>query len=563
MTCPSRLSCYSLILAALVCASGIVQGQTPDAKSKGTGSIAGRVTVGAKGASGITVGAFGGDIYPRRAAVQTTTDSEGRYRLFGLAAGTYQVSTLAPTLVTGATNNSPYGSGKMILLAASESVEDVDFKLSRGAVITGRITDEEGKPVIEERINLEPVMPPGGPNMQMSQQYNYGPMYQTDDRGIYRIYGLLPGRFKVSVGNENGGFSGSSGRGTFAQTFYGDTNDAAKAAVVELSEGSEAPNIDIRLGHRTATFSVAGRVINSENGEPVAGVRPTYGRISKANSGSGSFFGGLPTNPRGEFRFDGLEPGHYTIYVSSRFDGGDFYSDPIVFDVVDRDVTDLELKALRGLTLSGVVVVESDSNKNLLAQLGRLTITAGVRTTANPPTNSSGSTTVAADGSFRITGLAPGKASLFIYTADNPNSRRFPPTRVEGDGVDQTQGVDLQVGHSVSNLRVIISYGTGVIRGAVKFENGSPPPEARMYVAIKRDGRPLERGITTDARGHFVITDIPPGNYEVNLNLGFYAPGLQTSQNIRQPLKQFVTVADDTEVEVNFTVDLKPKEGGP
>ncbi|MDX6557452.1 MAG: hypothetical protein QOF72_501, partial [Blastocatellia bacterium] len=171
MTCPSRLSCYSLILAALVCTSGIVQGQTPDAKSKGTGSIAGRVTVGAKGASGITVGAFGGDIYPRRAAVQTTTDSEGRYRLFGLAPGTYQVSTLAPTLVTGATNNSPYGTGKMILLAASESVEDVDFKLSRGAVITGRITDEEGKPVIEERVNLEPVVPPGGPNMQMSQQY--------------------------------------------------------------------------------------------------------------------------------------------------------------------------------------------------------------------------------------------------------------------------------------------------------------------------------------------------------------------------------------------------------
>jgi hypothetical protein len=25
-------------------------------------------------------------------------------------------------------------------------------------------------------------------------------MYQTDDRGVYRIYGLLAGKYKVSVG---------------------------------------------------------------------------------------------------------------------------------------------------------------------------------------------------------------------------------------------------------------------------------------------------------------------------------------------------------------------------
>ena len=67
-----------------------------------------------------------------------------------------------------------------------------------------------------------------------------------------------------------------------------------------------------------------------------------------------------------------------------------------------------------------------------------------------------------------------------------------------------------------------------------------------------------------DARGHFLIPDLPPGNYEVTLNVGFYGPTVQPPPRPRQqPQKQFVTVADDAEVEVNFTVDLKPKEGGP
>jgi len=390
-------------------------------------------------------------------------------------------------------------------------------------------------------------------------------IFQTDDRGIYRLYGLPAGRYKVSVGtNPNGGFSGNSARGYFPQTFYGDTNDATKATIVEVVEGDEATNIDIRLGHRAMTFSIAGRVVDSETGEPVAGIRPTYGRIAKDDSSSGSYMGGMPTTSRGEFRFDGLEPGHYAVFASSRFDGGDYYSESINFDVVDHDVTNLEIKAIRGLTLSGVVLLDSDTSKNALAQLGSLRIVAGVRSPSNSPASSTnGTSLVAPDGSFRIGGLRPGKALIYVYPADNSNPRRFSLGRVERDGVEQTQGVDLPSGQSVSNVRVFISYGTGVIRGTVKFENGSPPPDARIYVGLQRNGRPVDRGAQSDARGRFLITDIPPGNYEVVLNLGFSSPAPQPPPRPRAPLKQFVTVADDTEVEVTFTVDLKPTEGGP
>ena len=572
MTSLSRLLCFSVILigVVLVWAPAGTHAQSADAKSRGTASISGKVMLGGKAAAGIPVAVIGSDPGIRRAAAQATTDDEGRYRLLGLSAAQYQVMALAPSLIPAEGNNNYpfYGAAKTVLLSAGESVEDVDLKLVRGAVITGRVTDEEGKPVVEERIELQQADEKGAQGRQMSNlsPMNYQ-MFQTDDRGIYRLYGLPAGRYKISVGsNPNGGFSSSGARGYFPQTFYPDTNDATKAAVVEISEGGEAANIDIRLGHRSETFSVAGRVVDSESGQPVPGIRPTYGRISKENPGSGAYLTGLPTNSQGEFRFDGLEPGHYTIYASSRYDGGDFYSEPIVFDIVDHSVTDLELKAIRGLTISGFVVPESDSSKYTLSQLGGLRITASVRTTSNPPTNNSGSAMVAADGSFRIGGMGPGKASLYLYYAENPNSRRFSLTRIERDGVvvDQRQGFDLQAGESISDLRVFVSYGTGVIRGIVKFENGSFPADTLMYVGLQRQGHQLnDRGTQTDTRGHFLITDLAPGEYEVILNIRPSTPMLQPPPRPQAALKQFVTVADDAEAEVTLTVDLKPKEGGP
>lgn len=571
MTSLSRLLCFALITSSVVMVSARVDAvaQTSDPKSsKGNGSISGKVTLGGKAAAGIPVAAFGTDPNSRRALAKTTTDSEGHYRLFGLAAATYQVMPLTPSFVPAERNLTAgypyYGASKTILLSTGESVEDIDLKLVRGAVITGRITDEEGKPVIEERVELQPAGETGQRGQMSPISMNYQ-MFQTDDRGIYRLYGLPAGRYKVSVGtNPNAGFSGSGARGYFPQTFYPDTTDTTKATIVEVGEGDEASNIDIRLGHRATTFSIAGRVVDSETREPVAGIRPTYGRVAKDDPNSGAYMSGMPTTARGEFRFDGLEPGHYAVFASSRFDGGDYYSESIIFDVVDHDVTNLEIKAIRGLTLSGVVLPDSDTNKNALAQLGSLRIVAGVRSASNSPGSSTnGSSLVAPDGSFRISGLRPGKALLYVSSTDNSNGRRFSLSRIERDGVDQTQGVELPSGQSVSNVQVFISYGTGVIRGTVKFENGSPPADARIYVGLQRNGRSVDRGAQGDARGRFLIPDIPPGNYEVVLNLGYYTPQPQPPPRPRVPLKQFVTVADDSEVEVTFTVDLKPKEGGP
>jgi protocatechuate 3,4-dioxygenase beta subunit len=569
MTSLSRLICFSLILtiAVLLCTSSNTSAQTTDPKPKPVGSISGRAIIGGKGAPGIAVVAYGGDSFNRRAVAQATTDAEGRYRLFGLAAGTYQVAALAPNYAA-AEPASPssfgpnMGLSKNIVMAAAENVEDVDLKLVRGGVITGRVKDAEGKPVVEQQVGLTLVDENGAPaKTQLSMSYNYQ-MYQTDDRGIYRIYGLPAGHYKVSVGSDSsrGAFSIGS-RNYYQQTFFGDVSDQAKATVIELSEGAETGNIDIQVGRRGETYSATGRIVDADSGQPVPGIRYMYGAAPRNQPYFAGGYVGIPTNARGEFRIDGLEPGRYGVSVSANFDSVDVYSDPAFFEVTDGDVSNIEVKATHGLSLSGVVVTDGITNKDVLAQVTLMRISASVASTSTPQTFNSGSSLIAGDGSFTINGLRPGKAGLFLSSFGSPGIKGLAITRVERDGVDVTRALDLKADQPLTNLRVILVYGTGSIRGTVNFQNGTPP--SRVFIGARREESSIANYNTQlDSRGRFLISNLPAGTYELTLNI-LYVASQQQPQRRPPPPKQFVTVADDAEAEVTFTVNLKPGEGGP
>ena len=554
-----RLMCCSLILAteAIFCSGSIAPDQTPDVKPKPTGSISGRVTLGGSPAEGSPVVAVSGQTVNRRdAAARSVTDSEGRYRLSELLPGQYQIWAVTPGLIAEPgplpRYGSPYfGSIQNIILSANEDLSDIDMKLVRGAVITGRVTDAENKPVAEERVSLQLVDENGAPSRFGSPVSSNDQMYQTDDRGVYRIYGLAGGRYKVAVGYDVS--DGIVRGGRRRRTFYPDVNDQSKAAIVELKEGGEANNIDIKVGSAPQTYTLSGRVIDAETGLPIprAGVRFTLVR-----QGQGpplpSF--GIQADERGEFSFDGFASGHYSALATSEFYGGNFYGDPVNFEVVDHNVSGLELKAVQGLSVSGVVVADGIMTKDLLTLLPGLRIFARVASGANNQVSTGGNSMVAPDGSFQVNGLRPGHVTIDAYPAA-PTYTRPSIARIEHDGIGVNQGFDIQ--QSVSGLRIIINYGTGAIRGTVRLEGGASLADSRIYVNSKREGERDGTSIVVDARGHFVIKNLAPGTYEVTVQTGFgggaapYRPAL--------PQKQLVSVTNGSESEVTFVVDLTPR----
>ena len=560
------------LIAALLFTFAVAPGQaTKDANPPRTGSISGHVLINNKAAAGLEVAAFGGDSLNRRVATaQAKTDSEGYYHLSGLPAANYQVTTFTPNMI--AADNvpqSPMGYGyfaasKTVLLAAGEDVTEIDLKLARGCVITGRVTDADDKPIVEERISLQPIAENGQPPPRLPMQIS-GTVYQTDDRGVYRIYGLSPGRYRVSVGQSNSAGIINSPAGFYVLTYHPDTTDIARATVIDLAAGAEATNVDIKVGRRGETHEITGRVVDAETQLPLSGVR--VGVQIVRDQGGYSTSSGNTTRADGSFTVSGVTIGRYGVYLASENGDSDFYSDPVVVNVVDQDVGGIEVRALRGASISGSVAPENMELKELLRQVPGLRVSANVMPPdgrMTPTTiRSFGSAPVAADGSFTITGLRPGRAMLGIDSRDG--SKRPSLVKVTVGGIGVTQGFEIER-QPVSGVQLVVAYGTGIIRGSVTVQGGALT-DYRTEIICRRDGARTYSGggAYLDARGHFTIKGLAPGSYDCGVQFGLMAPPIQGRPVSRPPQipHQQVTVSNDVETEVTFLVDLTPKGVGP
>ena len=561
MRSPDRLP---LLLVVLVAGSSFCLAQTP--AKEPTASIVGHVTMGGKAAPGVTVVAtLRNSFFDNKTVAKTTTDEDGNYKLVSLAAGRFTIMPLAKSFVVaiGAAYKDP---AQVVNVTEGEAVTKIDFALVRGGVITGRITDAEGHPLIGERVSIvqKDAQPDAGPQMLMLG----GRRNQTDDRGIYRVYGLGPGNYKVSVGQESpaGGAASIMGMGgsQYVKTFYPGVEDESRATIIEIKEGTEAKNVDITVNKPGSGYSVTGRVIDADSGAPVAS---TYIGISSLDESGkqvgGMNFTGNQSDANGKFRMEGLRPGHYSTYTFAAGQENSTYSEPVTFDVADSDVTGIEIKLRRGATINGVAVVENNSDPAVAALLQTAHLYAYVEQKGTPAP-SYGQSQIAADGSFHMSGLAPGKARIGMQGFPTP-PKGLTMVRTELDGLDQKDGIEIASGAQVNGVRLVFAYGTGSIRGDVKLEGGSLPEGTSLRVVIRSvagDPRRFIRYGELDARYHFVVENIPPGNYELAVSEVKPMSGGKLVPPV-ELLKQPVTVANGAEVTVNLVVDLTEKGGQP
>ena len=552
-----RSSTARAVIAALaiIVSSVSLFAQTQSAAKtvKATGSVAGRVTIKNKPASGVAVGLRKPENYsPFESFPRAITDQDGNYKITNVVAGAYDVIPGAPAFILS-DNNNPRG--RSIVVGDGENVENINFALVRGGVITGKITDADQRPVIQQQVRLFRAEPPD-PRAQPGRVTFPVNTVSTDDRGIYRMFGLTPGRYKVSIGrgDETSGSFNPIGRISYREVFYPDATEQAKAAVIEVSEGSEATNIDITLGRPIETFSATGSVIDGERGQPVPNVRFTMQRLIGERS---EFMPVLITsNSRGEFAAEGLIPGKYGVALMTD-PNSELRADSMTFDVIDSDVSGVTVRLVKGGSISGVVLLETE-DKRAIAKLSQLQIQAYVQ---NPGggANFGGAprSTIGGDGSFRVGGLSAGTANLNLApTMDMNQMKGFLVSRIERDGVIQPRGIEIKDGEQVAGIRIIVNYGSATLKGVVTVENGPLPPGSRIFVQLRKAGdMPLSiRPPSVDERGRFIADGIPGGSYELWVSVA--------GGNVRgrPPVKQQIVLQDGTVTDVAVTLDLA---GGP
>lgn len=301
-------------------------------------------------------------------------------------------------------------------------------------------------------------------------------------------------------------------------------------------------------------YSATGRVIDAITAQPIAGVRFVYGQPAN-NTNNGGFvnfeFG--QTNSVGEFKLQHLKPGHYALYIASSLDRSDLYSDVLSFDVVDADVANLEVRAHHGSKLSGFVVPAGVTSATALAGLSSVKVVAAVPSIGNLRVGIANVTAISQDGSFQFTGLRPGRAFINLK-ADNESLNGLSILRIERNGGELKQGIEIKSGEDILDLRIMIADGTGVIRGEVKVVGGNLPAGARMVASITNQLRFANGYAHVDENGRFVISGLAAGKYELTLNT--YSPAPRQAVRLLPTVKQTVNVTDANESSVVFTLTL-------
>lgn len=554
-----RFSFKSRLAAVLVCVFACAP--TLLAQSSGApASVAGRVREGERGVPGVTVALLSNDPSQRfRTAARTRTDADGRFLLTNVAPGRYQILPFAPTyVVAGLTNN--YPPGRPLTLLAGEEVKDINFTVEPGGVITGRVTDADGNPVVAESVAV--MSAEDNPQQPRPQRFNFDQRDQTtDDRGVYRIYGLPPGRYRVAVGRADETGTVSFGRRkVFRRTFYPDATDEAQARIVEVKQGLEATDVDITVGRALKTYRAFGRFVSADTGQPVPNISFAYGALDQRGRRLGVYGSGQQTDARGEFVSEGLTPGRYAIFaMSTSQEGTEFYSDYVTFEIADADVKGLVVKVRQGASVSGVITVEGVSDRAAIARmLSDVRVFAFGETGRQQQVMPAGPmhpVNVGADGTFRLSGLRPGKIRV---GASADATKGLTTTRIELNGASVLQGFEVADGAQVTGLHIVLAYGTGVVVGQTSFANGTLSPDARLMAQARRVAAPAGeygRSVEVDARGFFRIEGLAAGEYTISV----YVFG---GGRVFHSEPQRISVGDGGEVRIAPVIDFARPSGG-
>ena len=512
-----------------------------------TGSITGQVTLNGKPLAGIRlylIEANQANLFsPRVLSVEATSDKDGKFVLQPVPPGVF---TLAPSETAYVVPHEGYYGrpGKTVTVASGETVSGVEIELKRGGVISGRVTTADRTPMIGRRIVLESVQRGGRRRIIIPNLPN-----DTDDRGMYRIYGLPTGRYLVSLQGSAASMIEPKGARRFATVYYPGVTDESKASEVEIrDEGDEVTNIDIVVAVQSR-HSVSGKIVNALTGQALGKMFYSVSEVTPS----------LPARPirsesnnNGEFRLDGLTPGNYVISAVPE-NASSEYSDSVSFIVGETDISGLEIRVHPGSSISGSVVFEA-GGATFPSAPENLSIT--VRQTDNLGRSTTNRAIVGADGAFKVTGLRPARAYLSVQSK---GSLAVGVARIEKDGVAQpADGIELRA-DGIVNVRVVLTVRNSSLRGEIKLQNGTVPEGTRFRITL------VSRLVTanliavteTDLQYRFVLTDLPAGDFDLLIDSLF--PKRFGESPRAYHMKQPITVSEGANNSTIF-LDLSVKQ---
>ena len=506
----------------VLCTPMFLSAQGPDATAPKRGTLSGEVV---ESKTGAPVKKATVTLQHNQEGVGTISDSEGKFTLRDLDPGSYVISVEREGYVT--THDSAQ---KVVTVNADDKNADVKLMMLRTGVISGRVLDVDGEPLVNARVQIAPVRSKPG--------QSGGTSASTNDLGEYRAFALAPGDYRVAASYEIWGGGNQihmqKRPGAYAVTHY--------AGIAKVESGAELHGIDVQMA-RVHAVRVRGHVI----GSPLFSV-VTLQSIPQAG---GSEHTAVVRGEKGDFELPDVLPGKYSLNAMGMvLDGEHKLMGQETIEVGDVDVDDVQIVVGPPKTVSGSFTIPEGRKlpNGLMVVLGSQSREGSL---------GGGMGQVASDGTFTMKDVPPGDYDVFVRSSGASDDLyisaiKMGATDALADGVHITDSAPGQ-------LDVVLKANGGSATCSVVDDKGTAVPLAHVVLAPdtpKNREFALYGECNTESNGSCKITGITPGDY----HLYAFPSGMQTDYQDSDLFKTYeatgkaVNVIESQEQQVQIAV---------
>lgn len=497
------------------------------------------------------------------------TGNDGRFVYRGLRRGSYNIYAYKPGYADGAHGRTrPAGPSVALPLGDGQRTDEALVRLWKHAAVAGTVVDEAGERLIGVRVQAYRRTVISG-----RRRYLPSGTAMTDDRGIYRISGLIPGDYIVgavarqvvlplsmSTGSIAGALSSRTtrdgtagprsspsqmlhvrdvgvvlGGGTptpppmrggrlaiYPPTFHPNAPSGDAASLISLRAGSEYVSADLQIAP-VPTVSISGYV-----GGPDGPVTMTPLRLIASNAAEITLDADATstmTDRTGRFTFPAVPSGHYSLRLvrgsaprpGPRIDSA---PNPVVWtdlpvSVGSQDIEDLVVEAQPGVRIGGRIEFEGRAQRVPSPRAVVVSIEPADPVSA---ATGGGSTAVSVDGFGEFVSQPLPGGRYYVRIPNSPGGWMFKSATCEGRDI-----VDTPMTVMADTLNVVVTFTdrwsglNGFVRNRQGLDRAAAvlvfPTDSDTWVSSGNNPRRV-RSIRTGRTGEYSV-NLPPGDYYV------------------------------------------------